>query len=144
MIPTRIRCVVMTAALASLAACGGEKAPRMATLGEALPNLPFPPNPTIVGRAGGPDALQLTVRSPLPAAQVADYYRRLFKTGGWRLVNDARDPEGAILLLAQQHGTPLWVRVRDAGEGKGTLVELSGGVMKPEDSAGTKTATPAS
>ena len=144
MIPTRIRCLAVAPALAGIAAGGGEKPAKMATVGEALPNLPFPPNPTLVGRAGGPDALQLTVRSTLPPAQVADYYRGVFKAGGWRLVNDARDPEGATLLLAQQHGTPLWVRIRDAGEGKGTLVELSGGIIKHEDSAGAKPAGPAS
>jgi hypothetical protein len=144
MIPPRIRSLAIAGAHAGIAACSGEKPPKMATVGEALPNLPFPPNPTLVGRAGGPDALQLTVRSPLPAAEVADYYRGVFKAGGWRLVNDARDPEGATLLLAQQHGTPLWVRIRDAGEGKGTLVELSGGIIKHEDSAGAKPAGPAS
>jgi hypothetical protein len=36
------------------------------------------------------------------------------------------------------------VRIRDAGEGKGTLVELSGGIIKHEDSAGAKPAGPAS
>jgi hypothetical protein len=134
MIPTRFRGLLLVAALA---ACGREKTPpRTPSVSEALPNLPFPPDPTLVSRAGGPDALQITVRSPLQPDKVADYYRGLFKTGGWRLLNDARDGDGATVLLAQQHDRPLWVRIRDGGDGQGTLVELSGAVVKPADSAG--------
>ncbi|HET6579430.1 MAG TPA: hypothetical protein VFG66_13990 [Gemmatimonadales bacterium] len=132
MIPSRIRYLVLCAALA---ACGRDKPPKMASMNEALPNIPFPPDPTIVGRAGGPDALQLTVRSAVQVDKVAEYYRGLFKTGGWRLVNDARDADGAIVLLAQQHGSPLWVRIRDAGGGQGALVELTGAVVEHADSA---------
>ena len=132
MIPSRIGYLILCAALA---ACGGEKAPQMAKLGDALPNLPFPPDPVVVGRAGGPDVLQITVRSPVEPAEVAEYYRGVFKTGGWRLVNDARDADGATVLLAEQQGTPLWVRIRDAGREQGTLVELSGAVVEHADSA---------
>ncbi len=75
MIPSRIRYLVLCAALA---ACGRDKPPKVASMNEALPNIPFPPDPTIVGRAGGPDALQLTVRSALQVDKVAEYYRGLF------------------------------------------------------------------
>ena len=144
MIPSKFRYLALAACLA---ACGGDKAPKepkLASMNEALPNIPFPPDPTIVGRAGSPDALQLTVRSALQADKVAEYYRGLFKTGDWRLVNDARDADGATVMLAQQHGTPLWVRIRDGGAGQGTLVELTGAVVEHKDSAGAKAAKPAS
>ena len=124
MIPTRFRCLALCAVLL---ACRDEP-PRMATVSEAFPNLPLPPSPTIVSRAGGPDAMQISLRTPAPAKQVTDYYRGLFHRGDWRLVNEAKDADGAVVFLAQQHGRPLWVRIHDEAD-KGTLVELSGAVV---------------
>jgi hypothetical protein len=135
MIPSPIRYLALCTVLA---ACGGDKPPKMASMAEALPSIPFPPDPTIVGRAGGPDALQLTVRSTVPADKVAEYYRGVFKQGEWRLLNDARDADGATVLLAQQHGTPLWVRIHAGDEGQGTVVELNGAVVEHADSTGVK------
>jgi hypothetical protein len=126
-----IRCLVLCAALA---ACR-DQAPRTAKLSDALPNLPLPPQASFVGRTGGPDALQITVRSPARADAVAAYYRSVFKTGGWRLVSDATDAEGATVLLADQDGPPLWVRIQNAEDGRGTLVELTGAVLPKTDSA---------
>jgi hypothetical protein len=136
MIPTKIRWLVLCAALA---ACG-DKTPRMARVNEALPNIPLPPQPTFVSRAGGPDALQVTVRSPASPDAVANYYRGVFKTGNWKLVNDAKDVEGATVLLAQQNGPPLWVRIHPA-DGGGSTVELSGAVLSKVDSAGARPAS---
>ena len=81
MIPTKIRWLVLCAALAACA----DKTPKMAKLNEALPNIPLPPQPSFVGRSGGPDALQVTVRSPASPDAVANYYRGVFKTGNWKL-----------------------------------------------------------
>ena len=53
--------------------------------------LPLPPDPSLVSRAGGPDALQVTVRSPAKSDVVEAYYRQMFKTGGWHLVSDAKE-----------------------------------------------------
>jgi hypothetical protein len=133
MIPSKIRWLVLCAALAACA----DKTPKVARLDEALPNLPLPPQPSFVGRSGGPDALQVIVRSPANPDAVADYYRGVFKTGGWKLVNEAKDAEGAIVLLAQQKGPPLWVRIH-AADGGGSMVELSGAVVSRIDSLGTK------
>jgi hypothetical protein len=133
MIPTKIRWLVLSAALV---ACG-DKTPRMAKFNEALPNLPLPPQPSFVGRSGGPDALQVTVRSPASPDAVANYYRAVFKTGKWKLVNEAKDAEGATVLFAQQNGPPLWVRIQ-AADGGGSTVELSGAILTKVDSAGAK------
>ncbi|HET9039965.1 MAG TPA: hypothetical protein VFN40_07335 [Gemmatimonadales bacterium] len=137
MIPTKIRWLVLCAALA---ACG-DKAPKIAQLNQALPNIPLPPAAKFIGRTGGPDALQVTVRSPAGADEVANYYRGVFKTGNWKLVNDAKDAEGATVLFAQQNGPPLWVRIRPAEDGAGTVVELSGAVLTKADSAAAKPAS---
>ena len=136
MIATKIRGLLLCAALAACA----DKTPKMAKLNEALPNIPLPPNPSFVGRSGGPDALQITVRSPAAPDSVAGYYRGVFKTGKWKLVNEAKDAEGAIVLLAQQNGPPLWVRIHPADSG-GSMIELSGAVLSKIDSAGAKPAS---
>jgi hypothetical protein len=129
-----LRWVVICAALA---ACADKppKYPKTASLHDALPVLPLPPNPDIVSRAGGPDVLQVTVRSPAKSDVVEAYYRQTFKTGGWHLLSDAKDAEGAVVFLAQQNGPPLWVRVRKAEDGQGTVVELTGAVVPKHDSA---------
>jgi hypothetical protein len=132
--PAKIRFVLLCAVLA---ACG-DKAPKTAAMHEALPNLPLPPDPSFVARSGGPDALQITVRSPAPADVVAAYYRQVFKTKGWTLVNEAKDNDGATVLFAEQKGPPLWVRIQKAEDGHGTLVQLSGAVVSQADSAGAK------
>ena len=133
MIPSKICWLVLCAALAACA----DKTPKVATLDEALPNIPLPPQPSFVGRSGGPDALQVTVRSPADADAVANYYRGVFKTGKWKLVNEAKDAEGATVLLAHQNGPPLWVRIQPA-DGGGSMVELSGAVVSRIDSVATK------
>lgn len=127
MIPSRLRYAVLCLALVACA----DQPPKTAKLSEALPNLPLPPDASFVGRAGGPDALQITVRSPAGSDVVEAYYREILHKGGWRLVNDAKDQDGATVLLAQRDGPPLWVRIRRAEDGRGTLVELSGAVMSP-------------
>jgi hypothetical protein len=117
------------------AACGHDSTPKSPQFSEVLPNLPLPPNATFVSKSGGVDALQITVRSPVRVEEVADYYRHLFKTKGWRLINDAKDQEGAVVFFAEQNGPPLWVRVRSAEDGNGTLVDLTGARVTKKDSA---------
>jgi hypothetical protein len=133
MIPSKIRWLLLCAILAACA----DKTPKVAKLDEALPNIPLPPQPSFVGRSGGPDALQVMVRSPAPPDSVANYYRGVFKTGHWKLVNEAKDAEGATVLLAHQNGPPLWVRIQPA-DGGGSMVELSGAVVSRIDSVATK------
>lgn len=107
-------------------ACGRDAAPKMPRMADVLPNVPLPPQPTFVSRSGGEEALQLTVRSPVGPDEVAAYYRQLFKTKGWRIVNDARDQEGVVVLFAEQDGPPLWIRIRGADDGQGSLVDIAG------------------
>jgi hypothetical protein len=134
MIPSKIRVLLLCAALAACA----DQHPKMPKMSEALPNLPLPPQASFVERTGGSDAVQITVRSPARADVVVAYYRKVLTTGGWRLVNDAKDKDGATVLFAKQHGPPLWVRIEQAGDGRGTMVQLSGAVMPQTDSAAVK------
>jgi hypothetical protein len=135
MLPAQIRGTLMLCLL--LVACR-DRTPQTPKVGEVFPNLPLPPDASFVSRAGGPDALQFTFRSPESADQVAAYYRKLFKQDGWKLVNDAKDPEGVVVLLAEQKGAPLWVRIRKSDDGHSTLVELAGAVLPKKDSSGTR------
>jgi hypothetical protein len=64
----------------------------------------------------------------------------VFKTGNWKLVNDAKDAEGATVLFARQNGPPLWVRIQ-AADGGGSTIELSGAVLSKVDSAGARPAS---
>ncbi|HEY7637086.1 MAG TPA: hypothetical protein VH763_16165 [Gemmatimonadales bacterium] len=135
MLPARIRSVLILGLL--LVACR-DRTPQTPKFSQVFPNLPLPPQPTFVSRAGGPDALQFTFHSPEPADQVAAYYRKVFKQGGWKLVSDAKDADGVVVLLAEQKGPPLWVRIRKSDSGQGSVVELAGAVLAKKDSTGAR------
>jgi hypothetical protein len=126
--------IVLLALSIAVAACSHDTPPKSPKLAEVLPNVPLPPDAAFVSKAGGADAVQLTVRSPAQVDAVVAYYRELFKKGGWRLVNDAKDQEGAVVLFAEQDGPPIWVRIRNADDGRGTLVDIAGArvTLKPE------------
>ena len=124
--------IVLVGSLA-LAACGGHDAPKPPRMAEALPKVPLPPQAKLVSRSEGADALQLTVKSPVGPDAVASYYRQVFKEAGWRLVNEAKDQEGAVVFFVEQDGPPLWVRVRKAEDGQGSLVEIAGARVTRKD-----------
>ena len=132
--------ILLFAVSLAAAACARDSEPKTPKFSEVMPNVPLPPNATFVSKSGGVDALQLTVRSPARTEAVADYYRRLFKKDGWRLVNDAKDQDGAVVFFAEQNGPPLWVRIRKAEDGQGTLVDLAGArVTQKHDSVAAST-----
>jgi hypothetical protein len=119
-------------------ACESEPPPPTPpAFGQAFSHLPLPPNPEVVSRAGGADALQLTVYSPIEPARVTDYYRSALTKGAWRLVSDIKSPDGSTALYAEHDGPPLWVRIWKANDRPGTMVQLTGAVVS-QDSAKAK------
>jgi hypothetical protein len=126
MIPTKIR--VGLAALALLAGCK-DKEPEMPKVSEVFPNLPLPPQASVMSRSGSRDAMQITVMSPTKAKDVEGYYRSMLTRNGWKLANDMRDKDGSLVLLAEQDGPPLWVRIKSTDDSVATIVELNGAVM---------------
>jgi hypothetical protein len=125
MIPTRIWAAV---ALVALVACR-DKPPEPPKVSQVFPNLPLPPNATLVSKSGSSDALQLTLRSPVQAKHVEAYYRDLLSKNGWRLINDMRDRDGSVVLFAEQDGPPLWVRITGTEDSLATIVQLAGAVF---------------
>jgi hypothetical protein len=127
MIPSMIRVGV---ALLVLVACTEKRdETQMPKVADVFPNLPLPPQPTVLDRTGGSEALQLRVLSPAKAKDVEGAYRTMLSHGGWRLVNDMRDRDGSLVLLAEQDGPPLWVRIKSTDDSSGTIVELNGAVV---------------
>jgi hypothetical protein len=125
MIPTKIWAGM---AVLALVACK-DKGPQTPKLSEALPNLPLPPNASVVSKSGGSDALQITLISSAKVKDVETYYRATLSKNGWRLVNDMRDRDGSVVLLAEQNGPPLWVRIKSTDDSVATMVELAGAVF---------------
>ena len=123
--PTRIWAA---AALVVLLGCR-DKPPTPPEVTKALPNIPLPANPVIVSHGGGADVLMITVRSPEKVSDVEAYYRRVLSGPGWRLIKESTDKSGAVVLLAEQKGPPLWVRIRSTPDSAGTLVDLAGAVI---------------
>jgi hypothetical protein len=125
MIPTKIWAGM---AVLALVACK-DKGPQTPKISQVLPNLPLPPNASVVSKSGGSDALQITLISPAKVKDVETYYRAVLSKNGWRLVNDMRDRDGSVVLLAEQDGPPLWVRIKSTDDSVATMVELAGAVM---------------
>jgi hypothetical protein len=44
-------------------------------------------------------------------------------------VKDMRNQDGSEVLLAQQNGPPLWVRIKSTDDSAATLVDLAGAVL---------------
>jgi hypothetical protein len=115
-------------AILALVACK-DKGPQTPKVSQVFPNLPLPPNASVVSKSGGPDALQITLISPVKAKDVETYYRAILSRNGWRLVNEMRDRDGSVVLLAEQNGPPLWVRIKSTDDSVATMVDLAGAVF---------------
>ena len=126
MIPSKIW---VGLAVLTLVACTDEKPVQLPELSKVFPNLPIPPNASVVSRSGGADALQITLMSGAKVGEVEKYYRSVLTRNGWRMVNDQRDRDGAVALLAERKGQPLWVRIKSTDDSVSTIVQLAGAVI---------------
>jgi hypothetical protein len=122
---------VLSVACLLLVACKSEHRsaqPPPPDLTKAFSNLPLPPDPELVARSNGSDALQLTIHSPANVDEVTKFYRQVLSGEHWRLISDRTNPDGSTLLYAEQNGPPLWVHIWKLGD-RGTMVELTGAVV---------------
>ncbi len=124
MVPIKIR---VGLAVLALLACRDEPPP-MAKVTDVFPSLPLPPEASVVSREGSSEALKITMLSRASSSDIASYYRHVLSRNGWRLVSDSRDGDGAVVLLAERDGPPLWVRIQGS-DSAGTKVELAGAVL---------------
>lgn len=112
-----------------LAACSRDTTAKIATVGEALPGLPLPPNARFVSRAGTPNALQITFQSAWPADSAASYYRMVLSNNGWTLQSDVVDAAGAAVLYATREGPPIWIRITRTDGAPGSMIQINGAVI---------------
>jgi hypothetical protein len=125
MIPSRIWVGI---AVLALVACK-DREPQPPEFSDVFPLLPLPPNVTDVSHSSGTDALLIKLTSSAKARDVETYYRSVLTQNGWRLVNDMRERDGSVVLLAEQDGPPLWVRIKSTDDSIATIVELAGAVV---------------
>jgi hypothetical protein len=123
-----------------LLGCGSESSPqpKPPDTFTVFPNLPLPPEARFVSRAGSADALQITLFSPVETDGVVDYYRGVLSKGKWRLVSDVKNPDGTVLLYAEQDGPPIWVRVWPTTDSAGTMIQLAGALVRTDSARGSQ------
>jgi hypothetical protein len=122
-----MRRFLLVAALLSLAGCGDAPKPRQTDILEAMPNIPLPPEAAYLSKEIGEEALKIRFRSTVDVDGVARYYRGVLGRDPWKLIRDTPMQDGSIALYAEQKdGPPLWVTIRKAEGGPGSLVDLLG------------------
>lgn len=123
------RHLCLALAALTLAACSPDPKKDMATVGQALPGLPLPPDARVVGRAGSADALQITFQTTWSPDSLADYYRLVFSRQPWTLQSDVTDQEGALVLYATREGPPIWLRITSVPGAPGAMLQMNGAVL---------------
>jgi len=116
----------------ALAACRQDAPKPIATIREALPGLPLPPEAKVLFRAGTPEALQITFQSMWAPDSLTDFYRAVFSSGEWTLESDVVDAQGASVLYATREGPPIWVYITRNVGGPGSRIQISGAVVTPK------------
>ncbi len=131
-------------ALVLVAASCRDEPPKIPRINEALPQMPLPPDPGFVSKSGSTDALQIVVRTPLTPAQTLAFYRDTLGKAPWHLVSDEAIPDSGRALYAERDGPPLWVTIKPLPGGTGSIVSLSGAVVKKPATtpAGGRTSAP--
>ena len=119
-------------AFLTLAACSGDANKKIASVGEALPGLPLPPEARVVSRAGTAQALQITFQSTWPQDSLTSYYRMVLSNGEWTLQSDVTDAEGASVLYATREGPPIWIRIFRTPGAPGSTAVIAGAVVAPK------------
>jgi hypothetical protein len=132
---SKIQAIFVVLGLTLLACESEPPPPTPPKFEEAFSSLPLPPNPELVSRSGSADALQITFRTPSDLTRVANYYRQTLSQGNWRLVSDMQNPDGSTAFYAEHDGPPLWVRIWKAPDRPGTMVQLTGAVVKRDSLA---------
>lgn len=116
-------------ALALAAASCRDEPPKVASIHDALPNMPLPPNPGFISKSGSEEALQFVVSTPLSPARTLAYYRDVFAKAPWHLVSDQAMADSGRALYAERNGPPIWIILKASTTDSGTIVTISGAVV---------------
>jgi len=131
--------VLAAVAVALLAGCTPDQ-PKLPSLPEAFAALPLPPAADYLGRAGSEDALMFTFRSAWEADTVAAYYNALFASDTtYHVRNKTVGTSGEHAYYITYTQRPIWLRIRPEAGNEGSIVELTGAVVPPVDSAALAT-----
>ena len=114
----------------ALSACKKEKPEEVPSALDVFPAIIMPPNASYVSKSGTREALAVLLRTSFKPEAAANYYRAALRPPEWRLVSDAKDKQGATILLAERDGRPLWVRIWPDTEFNATFVQMTGAVAK--------------
>ena len=116
-------------AVALVAASCRDEPPKIPSIHEALPNMPLPPDPTFVSKAGSENALQFVFSTPVSPERALAYYRGVFAKAPWHLVSDQPVADSGRALYAERDGPPIWVMLTPSPHNGGTIVSISGAVV---------------
>ncbi|MGH7533236.1 MAG: hypothetical protein ACREL4_08095 [Gemmatimonadales bacterium] len=126
--------LVLAALVVALPSCRPDR-PKLPDLPAAFSTLPLPPDAEFVSRTGSADALMLTFRTPLVADSTTAYYRALFHADtSYHVLGDTKGDSGEHAYYVEVGTRPLWVRIRSDASSIGSVVELTGAVVAPQDS----------
>ncbi len=114
----------------AISACKKEKPEEVPSALDVFPAIIMPPNASYVSKSGTREALAVLLRTSFKPEAAANYYRAALRPPEWRLVSDAKDKQGATILLAERDGRPLWVRIWPDTEFNATFVQMTGAVAK--------------
>ncbi|HZH40070.1 MAG TPA: hypothetical protein VFD85_03625 [Gemmatimonadales bacterium] len=110
------------------------------TIAQSLKGVLVYPRSTVVDLSSGDSAGQMTLASPDAPDAIAKWFRVNLVQNRWTLENDARQPDGTILIFAKRGAQPLWISIQRSSGGPGSNFTVTGAISGSSDS--TRTASP--
>ena len=127
--------------VAQLAACQSAKPaeapPKQAGL-EVLPNIPLPPDGTILTTQASPEAMSVVSVTEVRVDSVLAYYRMILAKEPFRLINETM-ADSITSFYVEQEGPSLWITVQRNGP-KGSMVVIAGAAADTSAAAKAKAA----
>ena len=119
--------IALLLTVAQLGACQSakpaEEAPKQAGL-EVLPNLPLPPEGTLLTTQSSPEAMSVVSVTEVAVDSVLTYYRMILGKEPFRLINETT-ADSITSFYVEQDGPSLWITVQRNGP-KGSMVVIAG------------------
>lgn len=130
-------CLLLLMTTIALTACERRVPVSRHTIAQSLKGVLVYPRSSLVDMASGDSAGQLTLSSPDGPDTVATWFRQNLILNHWDLQNDARQPDGSILIYAERSTQPLWISIHAATGGPGTTFTVTGAITGSSDTTRT-------